>query len=175
MCIYAAMAPWFTPVDGALAMQGLLMQCEAEESEFYSDGLHLNAKGIHVAAMIIESIIQDLALDAIVGDSCLCATEASWMDREGSVIQPLLSVRCYPAAGRGCYRGGFDEKILKAYYAEIQPKTIGILCAGNDIARYNYAQDIDEAMKQLKDYWAEVGVAIVSIGAVPHRFRDSEF
>jgi hypothetical protein len=79
-----------------------------------------------------------------------------------------------PGGGHGFYRGGFDEKILKAYYAEIQPKTIGILCAGNAIARYNYAQDFDKTMKQLKDYWTDVGVAIVFIDAVPHRFRDSE-
>jgi hypothetical protein len=48
------------------------------------------------------------------------------------------------------------------------------LCAGNAIARYNYAQDIDKTMKQLKDYWTDVGVAIVFIDAVPPRFRDSE-
>jgi hypothetical protein len=55
--------------------------------------------------------------------------------------------------------------------AATQPKAIDFLCAGSHLARCSYAQDVDEAMKQVKYYSAELGVAFVSIDAVPHQLR----
>jgi hypothetical protein len=78
----------FSECSDAADFRELLSRCEAVGSEFYADGLRLNTYGITQAVAVLESTVKRYTLDAVVGDSCLCATEAKWMDYDGAVLQP---------------------------------------------------------------------------------------
>jgi lysophospholipase L1-like esterase len=179
MAVYAAMASRFTLCDAAVEFKDLLNDCVDINSKFYIDGLHLNLEGVHQAAAIIERIVREHGLDAVVGDSCLCATEASEavegefiMDKDGDKLQPLISVPCHPAAGKGFCYGGFSRYVTQAYYATLpRPKIIGVFVAGNDLWAGNSPAAVADEMDQLQTTWAEWEVAVVFINVVPDDCR----
>jgi hypothetical protein len=181
MAIYDSMASMFAHSDFAVSFKELLDECGSKRSEYHVDGLHLNTRGLIHAAAILESVVKEHAFEAVVGDSCLCAMEkgaeyvgGTWMDYDGTVLQPFISVPCFPAAGKAFTSrdGGFYDVVTKAYYAtEPHPKVIGLLCAGNDIWEGNCADAVAGHMIWLQEHWATWGVTLVYIDVVPDRFR----
>jgi hypothetical protein len=181
MAIYNAMAVHFADCELAEGFKHLLDECGCDRSAYHVDGLHLNTEGLKLAAVFIEHIVREHALDAVVGDSCLCATDKDadgWsgvhMDYDGEILSPLVSVPCYPAAGKGFTSsgGGFSEIVKQAFYgAHPRPKVIGLFCAGNDLWQGNCAVAVAKEMYKLQEYWAEWGVSVVYIDVVPDRFR----
>ena len=140
------------------------------KSGFYTDGVHLNADGIVALSPHLKMLAKKYNLDLILGDSCLCAVFKTILTQRGikvkdadysgdRVLQPLLDIPVRPAWGKGFCKSAFWYHSWEHFAADT--KTIGIVCTGNDVAKWNTAEDVEWHMDRLQDWYSEQGIYII--------------